>query len=148
MGVNLLARTVVPGSTFPNVRLELGCTTMCFVHLGSQTGSDTPVIALDPCPMGFEIALASIFRDERVNTVDALALAELAPMASSYQPSPETPPATVQIPDSQPAEDTDMETAGLPTSTSQELIPFVPECSVPELPMDMGNRQNTEKTGL
>ena len=35
-----------------------------------------------------------------------------------------------------------------PASTSQELIPFVPESAVPELPMDMGNGQNTERTGL
>ena len=95
--------------------------------------------------MGFQTALASIFGDERVNTVDAQALAELAAMASSYQPSAETRN-TVQIPDSQPAGDTVMENT--PASTSQELIPFVPESPIPELPMDMGNGQNTEKTGL
>ena len=72
---------------------------MCFVHLGSKTGPDTPVIAPAPRPMGFQTALASIFGDERVNTVDAQALAELAAMASSYQPSPETPTG-IQIPDS------------------------------------------------
>ena len=120
---------------------------MYFVHLGSKTGPDTPVIAPAPCPMGFQTALASIFADKRVNTVDAQALVELAARASSYRPSPETP-ATVQIPDSQPTKDTAMETAGLPTSTSQELIPFVPESSVPELPMYIGNGQNTERTGL
>ena len=99
--VNVLAYTVPPGSTFPDVRLDLGCTTMCFVHLGSKTGPDTPVFAPAPRPMGFQTALASIFGDERVNTVDAQALAELAAMASSYQPSPvNTDP--VQVPDSQP----------------------------------------------
>ena len=146
-GINILASTVLPGTTFPDVQLELGCTTMCFVHLGSKTGPDNPVIAPAPRPMGFQTALASIFGDERVNTVDAQALAELAAMASSYQPSPETPN-TVQIPDSQPAGDTVMEKTNSSTSTSQVLIPFVPESSIPELPMDMGNGQNMEKTGL
>ena len=144
-GINILACTVLPGTTFPDVRLELGCTTMCFVHLGSKTGPDTPIIPPTPRPMGFQTALASIFGHERVNTVDAQALAELAAMASSYQPSPDTQN-TVQIPDSQPAGDTVM--VNTPTSASQELIPFIPESSVPELPMDMGNGQNTEKTGL
>jgi len=144
-GINILARTVLPGTTFPDVRLELGCTTMCFVHLGSKTCPDTPVIAPAPRPIGFQTALAFIFGDEKVNTVDAQALAELAAMASSYQPSPEIQN-TVQIPDSQPAGDTVMENT--PASTSQELIPFVPESAIPELPMDMGNGQNTEKTGL
>ena len=144
-GINILAHTVLPGTTFPDVRMELGCTTRCFVHLGSKTGPDTPVIAPAPRPMGFQTALASIFGNERVNTVDAQALVELAAMASSYQPSPEIQN-TVQIPDSQPAGDTVMENT--PASTSQELIPFVPESSIPKLPMDMGNGQNTEKTGL
>jgi len=120
---------------------------MCFVHLGSKARPDTPVIATAPRPMGFQTALASIFGDERVNTVDAQALAELAAMASSYQPSPETRSA-IQIPDSQPAGDTAMENDDIPTSASQELIPFLPESSIPELPMEMGNGQNTEKTGL
>jgi len=120
---------------------------MCFVHLGSKTGPDAPVIAPAPRPLGFQTALASIFGDERVNTVDAQALAELAAMASSYQPSPVNPN-NVQIPDSQPTGDAIMEDTSTPTSTSQELIPFVPESSIPELPMDMGNGQNTEKTGL
>jgi len=119
---------------------------MCFVHLGSKTGPDTPVLAPAPRPMGFQTALASIFGDERVNTVDAQALAELAAIASSYQPSPAGID-PVQVPDSQPAEDTVMSTTGEPLS-SQELIPYVPESSAPELPMDLGNGQNTEKSGL
>jgi len=146
-GVNLLARTVVPGSPFPDVRLELGCTTRYFVHLGSKTGPDTPVITPTPRPMGFQTALASIFGDERVKKVDAQALAELTAMASSYQPSPENP-TTIEVPDSQPAGDTIMESLGIPTSASQELIPFIPESFVPELAMDMGNGQNIERTGL
>ena len=144
-GINILARTVLPGTKFLDVQLELGCTTMGFVHLGSKTGPEIPVIEPAPRPMGFQTALASIFGDEKVNTVDAQALAELAAMASSYQPSPEIQ-TTVQIPDSQTAGDTVMENT--PAPASQELIPFMPESSVPELPMDMGNGQNTEKTGL
>ena len=136
---------VLPGTKFPDIRLELGCTTMCFVHLGSQTGPEFAVIAPALRPMGFQTALASIFGDEKVNPVDAQALAELAAMASSYQPSPEIQ-TTVQIPDSQTAGATVMENT--PAPTSQELIPFVPESSVPELPMNMGNGQNTEKTLL
>ena len=78
--------------------------------------------------------------------VDAQALAELAAMAS-YQPSLDIPN-TVQVPDSQTGQDTTMGVEDLPASTSQEIIPFVPESSIPELPMDMGNGQNTERTGL
>jgi len=68
-------------------------------------------------------------------------------MASSYLPSPATPN-SVQIPDSQPTGDAVMGNTNAPTSAPLELIPFVRASSVPVLPMDMGNRHNTEKTGL
>ena len=135
--INLLACTVVPGSNFPNVRLELDCTTMCFVHVGSKTGPDTPVIAPGPHPMVFQTVLTSIFTDERTNTINTQVLAELAALASSYQPTPNPQP-TIQRPNSQNVEDMVMENTN-DNPSSQAIIPCVPESSVSELPIDLGN---------
>ena len=144
--MNLFACTVVPGSTFPDIRLELGCSTMCFVYLGSKKGPDAPIMANAPCSIGFQTALASIFGDKRVNRVDAQALAEPPARASSYKPTLETQ-TPAHVPDSQPTRDIAMDTIKEPLS-SHALIPFVPRSSAPELPMDLGNGQNTEKSGL
>ena len=147
-GVNLLTRTVLPGSTFPDVRLELGCTIMCFVHLGSKTGPDTPILAPAPHPLGFTSALAHVFGDESVRTIDAQAIAELAAAASTYQPTPKPTTPVTQVPDSQTAEGAPMEMEPTDPGSSQVLIPYIPESSAPELPMDLGNGQNTERSGL
>jgi len=107
------------------------------------------VLAPAPRPGNFHTALATIFGDESMNTIDTTALAYLAAMASSYEPSPD--PIKIQAPDSQP---TLPETPFLssppsnPAMLSSALIPYVPESSAPELPMDLGNGRNTENTGL
>jgi len=67
-------------------------------------------------------------------------------MASSYQPILNT---TAQISDSRPLHLTYLPPIpASPKSGSSAVIPYVPESSIPELPMHLGNRKNTEGTGI
>ena len=146
---DMLNLYATPHTPFPSVRREIGCTDYYYVLLATGTGLEAPVLAPTPRPGNFQTALATIFGDESMNTIPTTALAYLAPMASSYEPSLD--PAKIQAPDSQP---TLRETPFLsspptnPTMPSFALIPYVPESSAPELPMDLGNGKNTENTGL
>ena len=121
---------------------------MCFVHIGSKTGLDTLILAPALRPMGFTSALAHVFGDATVKSIDAQALAELAVAASTHQPTPKPSAPVTQVPDSQPGEDSPMEAEPASDASSQALVFYVPESSAPELPMDLGNGQNTERSGL
>ena len=112
----------------------------------NSAGFNPPLLTPTPRPLGFQTALAKVFGDDSVNANDAQALAQLAAMPSSYQP---TPNANMQVPDSQPLDLTPSPPVQTSSkSSSSALIPYVPESSVPELPMDMGNGKNTEGTGV
>jgi len=144
--IDVLKRMVMPGTTFPQIRLELGCKEQCCVNIGNPGPHNPPLQTPTPRPMGFQTALARVFGDDSVNAIDAQALAQLAAMASSYEPTPRT---NTQVPDSQPLNLTSSPPVpASPKSSSSALIPYVPESSIPELPMDMGNGKNTEGTGM
>jgi len=147
---DVLSLYALPHTPFPSVRGEIGCSDQCYVLLAPNTSRETPVLAPAPRPGNFQTALATIFGDVSVNSVDTTALAYLAAMASSYEPSPD-PNGRVQAPDSQP---TQLEAPFFsspptnPAAPSSALIPYVPESSVPELPMDLRDGKNTESTWL
>jgi len=143
---DVLKRMVMPGTTFPQIGLELGCKEQRCVNIGAPSEFYPPLVTPTPRPMRFQTALAKVFGDDSVNAIDAQALAQLAAMASSYEPTPRT---TTQVPDSQPLDLTSSPPVpASPKSSSSALIPYVPESSIPELPMDMGDGKNTEGTGI
>ena len=96
---DILKRMVMPGTTFPQIRLELGCREQYCVNIGIPAGFNPTLLTPTPRPMGFQMALAKVFGDDSFNAIDAQALAQLAAMASSYQPTPRT---NTLLPDSQP----------------------------------------------
>jgi len=146
----VLSLYATPYTPFPSVRKEIGYTDQCYVLLGTNTSCETQVLASAPRPGNFQTALATIFGDVLVNSVNTTALAYLAAMASSYEPSPD-PNAGIQGPDFQPTQPEVPFLSSPPTNPnvpSSALIPYVPESSAPDLPMNLGNGKNTESTGL
>ena len=147
---DLLSLNALPHTPFPSSRREIECTDQCYVLQATGTSHKTPVLAAALRPGNFQTALATIFGNLSVNSVNTTALAYLAAMASSYEPSPD-PNAGIQAPDSQP---THPEVPFLsspptnPTAPSSALIPYIPESSAPELPLDLEGCKNTERTGL
>ncbi|RPA98735.1 hypothetical protein L873DRAFT_1911937 [Choiromyces venosus 120613-1] len=137
--VNVGNRIVAQGSTFPNVRRELGCNETCYVQLANMA------IAADVNPRisaplsGFCTSLQKIFGDQTVDMADQEALAQLAAQASSFRPSQESPITVSQIPPSSPPD------------TYMDLVPYVqiPDSQpMADIAMSLGNGQNSDSTGI
>ncbi|RPB01694.1 hypothetical protein L873DRAFT_1886039 [Choiromyces venosus 120613-1] len=135
--INVGNRIVAQGSTFPNVRRELGCNETCYVQLANTApAADTNIRT--PLP-GFRTSLQKIFGDQTVDMVDQEALAQLAAQASSFRPSQESPITVSQIPPSSPPD------------THMDLTPcvLIPDSQpTTDIAMALGNGQNLDGTGI
>jgi len=80
-------RIIHPDTTFPQAREALGCTATCHIQLANAPEPQKPIAA--PVP-AFKSALSKVFGDHNVDDIDPQALAEIAALASSYQPTQES----------------------------------------------------------
>ena len=85
--IDIRKRIIYHDTTYPQAREALGCTNMCHIQLGNAQGPLSPIAAPSP---GFKSALSKILGDENVEDVDPQALAAIAALASSYQPTQES----------------------------------------------------------
>ncbi|RPA96846.1 hypothetical protein L873DRAFT_1791428 [Choiromyces venosus 120613-1] len=134
--INVGNRIVAQGSTFPNVRRELGCNETCYVQLANMAPTTDAISA--PLP-GFRTFLQKIFGDQTVDMADQEALAQLAAQASSFRPSQESPITVSQIPPSSPPD------------THMDLTPYVQILDsqpITDIAMTLGNGQNSDGTGI
>ena len=85
--IDIGKRIIHPDTTYPQAREAPGCTNMYHTPLGNTPKPSRPIAARAP---RFKTALATIFADESVEDIDPRALAEIAALASSYQPTRES----------------------------------------------------------
>jgi len=143
--IDIGKRIVHPDTTFPQAREALGCTNSCHIQLASAPEPPKPIAA--PVP-GFKSALSKVFGDYNVDDIDPEALAEIAALASSYQPTQES--AITADPASSPPLDM-MEHSPTATPSPDILVPHTQstdEGNTQDTAMTLGGGQNTDSTGI
>jgi len=143
--VDVGKRIIHADTTFPQACDTLGCTNLCHIQLANAPEPPKPIAA--PIP-GFKSALSKVFGDHNVDDVDPQALAEIAPLASSYQPIQES--AITADPASSPPLDM-MQHSPTATPTPDILVPHTQstdEENTQDTARTLGGGQNTDGTGI
>ncbi|RPA96369.1 hypothetical protein L873DRAFT_1791701 [Choiromyces venosus 120613-1] len=89
--INIGNRIVAQGSTFLNVRKELGCNATCYIQLANIASAEDISPKINAPLLGFRTSLQKIFRGQAVDMVDPEALVQLAAQTSTFRPSQESP---------------------------------------------------------
>jgi len=143
--VDIGKRIIHPDTSFPQAREALGCTNLCHIQLANAPEPPRPIAAPTP---GFKSALSKVFGDHNVEDIDPQALAEIAALASTYQPTQES--AIAADPASSPPLDM-MEHSPTATPSPDILVPQTQSTggeSTQDTAMTLGGGQNTDGTGI